>query len=1011
MREFCLALSLSLGLWGSLFGQDLLSQQKAENLFNSGMGLMDHGQYGAAKENYEAYLVLPGIDKRIDAEYYIALCALNLYHQDAEKLIEEFVAAHPKHARSALAYFDLGNFYYANKNYKKAGNSFAKVNFSTLTQESQTTGRFRLGYSLFNLKQLDEALDQFNYVKASGGQYGPAAGYYAGFIEYSKGDFSNALLDLKKAEQNESYASIVPYMIANVYYKQNNYDELIRYATSIKDKEGVSNRDEISLLTAEAYYKKKDYKNALAGYGAYLNGREDKAESSILFRAGYAAFLLKEDEVALGYLKSASLDKDSVGYYSAYYLGYLHLKKNQKTEALGAFDVARRYLPDPRLVEESTYQFAKVSYDLGKPDQAISVFEKILAGFPNSNHADEIKELLSQAYVNANNYNRAIEYMEALATRSPAVDRAYQKATMLKGMELFNADNYDQAIGFLEKSLRYPIDEEYVAEASFWCGEAYSIEKNYDQAAGHYLKVIAISPGLKDFVLRTRYGLGYVYYNQQNYERALFNFKEFVGKANKDQPNYTDGVLRLADCYYISKSYPEALQYFEKAIQLRSSDSDYAYLQSGTILGIQSKYAQAAIQLDRVVKDFPQSAYAEEARFQKAQLDFEQGNYTSAISTYSNLILVNPSSKFVPYAYMRRAAAYYNTKDYSQSANDYIKVIENYSNHPISKDALVPLQESLSLAGRSSEFDKYLAQIKSSHPDAKGIESIEFEAAKNFYFNQDYNKATSTLASFIGAYPESTKRTEAQYYLAESYYRIKENAKALELYYQLVPDKSFSMFNKVMARVAEIEFKSGRYEKAVPYFHQLANLATNKKEQYNAWSGLMESHYLLAQYDSVATYSNLILEKGNVNAGAQNKASLYLGKAALAKGDYESAKDEFLNTLNSAHDEYGAEAKYLLAEIFFFNKENKQCFETLVSLNSDFAPYPEWVGKSFLLMADNYLSTGETFQAKATLKSLDQFPLQNIRDQAKEKLNKIDEEETKRKSAQKKDTVDIEKNK
>jgi TolA-binding protein len=198
-----------------------------------------------------------------------------------------------------------------------------------------------------------------------------------------------------------------------------------------------------------------------------------------------------------------------------------------------------------------------------------------------------------------------------------------------------------------------------------------------------------------------------------------------------------------------------------------------------------------------------------------------------------------------------------------------------------------------------------------------------------------------------------------------------------------------------------------RYEKAIPHYHQLARLAANKKEQYTAWSGLMESHYLLAQYDSTKAYAQIILEKGNVNAGAQSKASLYLGKAAMAKGDYDLAQDEFINTLNSAQDEYGAEAKYLLGEIQYLSKQHKQCYETLISLNTDFAAYPEWVGKSFLLLADNYLAMGDTFQAKGTLNSLiDNFPQENVKVMAKEKLKKISDEEVKKQNQLKADTVD-----
>lgn len=991
------------------YSQDLLSQQKAERLFSTGIDLIDHNQYGAAREVFSEYLSTSAVSdaRRAEAAYYKAFCALNLYHTDSEKQIEDFIKDNPTHPKAITANYDLGNFYYAEKNFKKASLFYTKVDFSGLSQEQQRIGRFRWGYSLFNQKFLKESLEQFNYNKTIGGEYGPASSYYAGFIEYSKGDYTNALIDLKRAEQNEAYSKIVPYLIANVYYRQKNYDELISYAAKVSTVEGVSSKEEIALLSAEAYYKKNDFKNALVGYKQYLEGREEKAEKGVMLRAGYVAYTLGEDAAAIKYLKGSFADSDSVGFYSAYYLGSLYLKQNQKPMAQTAFDIARKYKPDQKLVEESTYQFAKVSYDLGRPDQAIAEFEKMLVTFPKSTHADEIKELLSQAYVNATNYNKAIEYIEALPKRSPAVDRAFQKATMLKGIELFNKEDYPAAVQYFEKSIKYPIDPDYVAEASFWCGEAYSIGKKYEQAAEQYQRIIGIGGySNQDILLKARYGLGYAYYNLQQYDRALFNFKEFVNKAPRTQSNLSDGMLRLADCYYVSKSYPEALINYRKVVQYRSVDEDYAHLQSGAILGIMRKYEEAGAELDLIIRNYPQSRILDEALFQRAQLDFEQGNYASAVTGYSTLIQTKATSRFVPYAYTRRAASYFNLKEYNKTAQDYITVLENYGSHPASNDVLIPLQEALNLSGRSSDFDKYLAEFKTAHPDAKGIESVEFESSKNLYFNQDYQKAITALTRYTNSYPESPRLSEAKYYQAESYYRLKDWNKALSIYAELAQDKSFLFASKVIGRLAELEYKQGHYEKAVPYFQQLARLASNKKEQYTAWSGLMDSYYLLAQYDSADVYARVILEKGNINAGAQNKASLFLGKSAMARGDYVVAQDEFLNTLNSAQDEYGAEAKYLLGEIQYLTKENKQCYETLVSLNSDFAAYPEWVGKSFLLLADNYLAMGDSFQAKGTLKSLETFPLENIKTLAKEKLKKIEGEELKKANQVKADTLD-----
>jgi TolA-binding protein len=285
---------------------------------------------------------------------------------------------------------------------------------------------------------------------------------------------------------------------------------------------------------------------------------------------------------------------------------------------------------------------------------------------------------------------------------------------------------------------------------------------------------------------------------------------------------------------------------------------------------------------------------------------------------------------------------------------------------------------------------------------------IEFESAKNFYFDQQYQKAVSGFNSFISRYPESASIQDAKYYLAESYYRGREYDKAMFLYTELSKDMTFAMGNKVVGRTAEIEFRQAQYEKAVSSFHQLEKMAASKKELYTAWSGLMESFFMLSQYDSVFVYANLIIEKGNVDAGAQNKATLFIGKSSMAKGDYETAKDEFLNTLNTARDEYGAEAKYRLGEIFFLTKQHVPCKETLFGLIGDFGSYDEWVGKSFLLLADNYLAMGETFQAKETLQSLidNKFPLLYIQNAAKDKLKVIEETELKEKQKIQADTLD-----
>lgn len=993
-------------------GQDQLSGSRTETLFKKGIELVHHSNFGAAREVFSEFLRYAGKTdaRRADAQYYIAYSAVSLGHSDGEKLVEDFIAENPSNPRSATAYYDLANFFYNEKEYTKASAYFKKVNFAGLSSDQQVQGHFKWGYSYFNLKKLDEALEQFNAVKIQGSQYSPAANYYAGFIEYSRQQYDEALQDLKRAEANASYATVVPSLITSVYYKQRKYDELIQYAATLQPRaEQISNYNDVLMLVADAYYFKKDYKNAVVAYEDYLEDNAAKADNALLFRAGYAYYSLSQDDKAIEYLKTSAARQDSVSYYASYYLGILYLKKGNKPYALTSFAHSRNYNKDKKLVEESTFQHSKISYDMGNADLAIPEFEKYLVNYPASDHSTEVKELLAQSYVNGNNYSKAIEYIEALPTRNPNMVQAYQKATYLKGAELYNKEEYAEAVKAFEKSLASPADPKYVALASFWSGETFSIGKRYEEAIPLYQKVVSSGTAVEpDILTKTRYGLGYAHFNLQQYDQALFNFKEFVNKSKQGQPNYTDGVIRLADCYYVSKSYPEAITQYNKARQLNSSDDDYIIFQTAAINGILRKYADARNQFNVLISSYPNSPYRDEAIFQRAQFEIEQGNYQAAADGFTQLVNENTSSRFLPYAHMRRAAAYYNLKQYDKTISDYQAVLQKFPTHPAAEQVLLPLQEALGIAGRGAEFENYLAEHKKANPGSKNLEVVEFESAKGLYFDQQYEKAITGFNTFLSSYPESARNHDVEYYLAESYYRIRDFDKAIPLYSELSNDPTSAWMNKVVARVAEIQFKQSKYDQAITSFHKVEKLAANKKELYTAWSGLMESFYLLAQYDSVNTYANLILEKGNVNAGAQNKASLFLGKSAMARGDYETAKDEFLNTLNTARDEYGAEAKYRIGEIFYLTKQHKQCYETLIGLSADFGTYDEWVGKAFLLLADNFLAMNDRFQAKGTLQSLldNNFPLQHIRDAAKDKLKAIEEAELKEKQKIEADTLD-----
>ena len=97
--------------------------------------------------------------------------------------------------------------------------------------------------------------------------------------------------------------------------------------------------------------------------------------------------------------------------------------------------------------------------------------------------------------------------------------------------------------------------------------------------------------------------------------------------------------------------------------------------------------------------------------------------------------------------------------------------------------------------------------------------------------------------------------------------------------------------------------------------------------------------------------------------------------------------------MNTSTNEYGAQALYTLGLIFYQQKQYQQSLTTLFDI-TNYSAFDDWVGKGFLLIADNYIALEELFQAKATVNSIiENSPVPQVVAEAREKLTAIEKKE------------------
>ncbi|WP_082215345.1 tetratricopeptide repeat protein [Dyadobacter psychrophilus] len=982
----------------SVFAQNTLSITEPEAHFRNGLEYYEKSNYVAARQEFNEFLstddkLLSSTDyNKVTAEYYVAVTGLYLNYPEAEVQVDRFVKNHSEHPKAQQIYGDLGRYYYESGQYEKAITYLEKAVNVSGSGASKLESTYQLAMSYYNTQQLDAALPLFDQVKteASFANAGDAS-FYAGVINYQKNKFEEAYQDFQRIEDHPYYKNEAPNWIISSLYQLKRYDELLAYGEKIlKSQRGNTKLDDVALYVAEVYYEKGDYAAAVTSYERYKRMKPGAVPPTVALHYGHAQFRNGNYEGAITNLKPIGPGKDSVSQYASYILGISYLKTSNLSYALTSFDNAAKLDFNPVIKEEAAYNHAKVQLESGNNNEAVKEFNDFMTKYPESKHTEEATELVAEGYASASNSVGAIKYIEGLSRRNTKINGTYQRLTYNQGVLDFNAQRFDNAIAMFDKSIKYPLDEQLFISATYYKAEStYGLNK-IDEAANLYSQ-ISKNPKAGVYARKSLYALGYIYYNQKKYAQALTYFKEFTNNIEGIEPlMIEDGFSRLADCYLAAKNYNEAIKTYEQVSAKGKVDKDYALFQKARAYVYMNREQEARKQFDQLISQYPQSRYLDDAYFQLADIDFQKQSYSAAVKGFTRMINEKPKSNAIPAALLRRAQSYYNLQVYEQAIVDFRKILTEYSDSPSASSALEGIQEAYTAVGRPEEFTQVLGVVRKNNPGNEKLEEVEFDNVRNLYYAEKYENAINSLQSFIQSYPASKHQYDANYFIASSYDKIGKVNEALEYFGKVVQQNKSTFVAAAAQRSAELEIGRGNYNNAVSNFRVLLRNSESKKEQAQAWVGLMDTYYTLKSYDSTLYYAKEVINAGNLIPGAVGKAQLYAGKVPYERGDLTKAGEEFKKIAASSKDEYGAEASYWSAMVLFKNKKYKEAETAIIDMGKNFEGYDYWRVRSFILLAEVYVGLNEMGQAKATLTSIiDNSDDKEAVELAKEKLAQI----------------------
>jgi len=984
------------GMQGMLQAQKTAIFDQPEADYRTALELFNKQKYAAARQLFEQVIEKidnPHSDVRVNATYYRAACAVELFHPDAETLMVAFIDQYPMHAKRGMAFFQMGNLQYRKKKYEGSAHWYSKVDLFDLSTDEKAEYYFKLGYSYFMEDSFELAKRNFYEIKDKSSKFYPAASYYYGHISYQEGKYETALMYFNTLKEDENFGPIVPYYIAHILYLQGKYDELLAYAPSLLEQKESKRTSEINRLIGEAYFQKGEFDKSLSHLESYFKENSSKAGRKDYYQLGYAYYVAGDYAKAVPNLQKAAGEQDTLGQNASYHLADAYVKTNQKLYARNAFLAVYKMDFDPSLKQDALFNYAKLSYELSyNPfNEAIIAFQKYIDDYPDSPRIGEAYGYLIDLYLTTKNYKDAYESLEKVGLKDQRLKEAYQRIAFYRGVELFNNGDFSNAVSLFDKSINQPVNDGLKAQALYWKGEAlYRMNEFQKSVQSQNLFLLSSGAYSQPFYNRAHYNIGYAYFKLKNYSQAIVSFRKFVLDKHEDAKLVNDAYLRIGDSYFITKEFDNAVTYYDLAIKAGLMDADYAYFQKSLSLGVTGKFESKIASLNSLLNRYPQSAYAADAKYEIANAYMILDNSARALDYFDKIVKEHPNSSYVKSAQLKSGLVYYNNNEDQKALEIFKGVVSKYPGTPESQEALVTIKNIYVGMDRVDEFFTYTQSIGFANVSQSQQDSITYTAAENRYLSGDCENAIKSFGSYIDRFPNGFFAVNANFYKAECEFRANMFEKALAGYEFVISAPKSKFTENSLSRAAGINYKLKNYDAALKQYNQLEQQAEFKNNQMEARAGQMRCNYYLMRYPLAMEKSRKVLAMEKVSNEMKQEANLIIGKSAIETDSVELAKFSFEQVSKISVNEYAAEARYYLAYIEFKKGNYKRSEELIFKFINEMNAYDYWLAKTFILLADNYLAIGNTFQAKHTLQSIiDNYDGPELGEIARKKMEDI----------------------
>lgn len=952
----------------------------SRRLFDDGKELFLRRDYAAAQQTLSRFVQQkPQASLADEAAYMIACTSYELKSPDCIKQLEGYLEQYPDSRYANRVQSLIASAYFFQEKYPEAIACFKGCQFDLLADSERDACTLRMGTAYLKMGNLQEAAVWFSILKEVSSEYHIDAVYHLAYIDYVQKQYDKALQGFREAGESSKYAALSPYYIADIHLVRGNYQQARQIASTYLEAYPRQEKAiEMKRICGEACYGLKQYAAAIDYLSAYRSETEEHAERNSLYKLGMSFFYTGVYSEAAAALGEVTTVQDALTQNAYLHMGLAYLQLKERNRARMAFEQASAMNYDRDIKEQAFYNYALCIHETSYSPfaESVTVFERFLNEFPNSVYTEKVNDYLIEVYMNTRSYMAALNSIAKISRPGNRILEAKQKLLFRLGTQAFAQAAFENAIEYFSQSLqlrRY--NQQTQADAYYWRGESKYRLEQYGAAASDYRQYLEFAPDRRS----TEYGLalynlGYTAFKQKQYDKALTWFTRCVESGIRLENDVVADVYnRMGDCNFYARRFDAADAQYAQASGYSMSLSDYSLFQQSIIKGLQREYGKKIELLNRLITGFPESQYLDDALYEQGRAFVQLEDNDNAVKRYSLLVQRYPESPLSRRAANEIGLLYYQNDKYNEAIAAYKKVISTY---PGSEEARLAQRDLKSIYIDLNRVDDYMAFVSTipggANFDVNERDSLTYVAAERVYMRGNITEAKNSFVRYLQSFPQGAFSVDAHYYLGLIDYNEKNYTGAVSHLDKVVeyPDNKFS--GEAMAMCADIAYREKEYEKSLGLYKRMADRAVSQEERVTARTGAMRSAWMVKDCQEIISVASGLIAESKLAPELANEAHYYRAKALLAEGQNKEAAGDLAVLAKDTRNVYGAEAKYLLAQLYFDNGETGKAEKEVLDYIEVSTPHAYWLARSFVLLSDVYMKLGRNLDAKQYLLSLQQ---------------------------------------